>query len=184
MIKPWHKLDSTPREAYKVFQVREDRSRSPLTGRAHTFYVIESSAWVNIIPLTPEGQIVFVRQYRHGTEEITLEIPGGMVDDTDPSPGHAGRREMREETGYDSDQIIELGAVAPNPAIQNNRCYTYLALDARPNGRQQLDGAEEIDVTLVDPAEVPGLVTSGRITHALVVAAFYLFDQWRRTEEG
>lgn len=182
MIEPWEKLDSTLRDSYKVFHVRQTRSRSPQTGRVHDFYVIESSPWVNIIPLTPEGQIVFVQQYRHGTEDITLEVPGGMVDPGDASPLEAGRREMREETGYDTGTIIELGSVAPNPAIQNNRCYTYLALDVQPNGRPALDTTEEIDVVLVDPADVPELIISGRITHALVVAAFYLFDQWKQNQ--
>ena len=181
MIEPWEPLESRPRGSYKVFDVRADRSRSRQTGREHEFYVIESSPWVNIIPLTADGRVVCVRQYRHGTREVTLEVPGGMVDPEDGSPRAAARREMREETGYDSDRLIDLGSVAPNPAIQNNRCHTYLALDARPAGHQRLDGAEEIEVVLIDPADVPGYIADGTISHALVVVAFYLYDQWRRT---
>ncbi|MEM9667157.1 MAG: NUDIX hydrolase [Bacteroidota bacterium] len=180
-LTSWPLLESTPRGHFKVFDVREDLRQSPTTGRAHTFYVIESSDWVNIVPLTPDGRIVFVKQVRHATDEVTLEIPGGMVD-AGEDPAKAARREMQEETGYDSAQIIPLGAVAPNPAILNNRCHTYLALEAHPVGPPQLDGAEEIQLTHVDPAEVPGLILSGGITHSLVVAAFYLFDQWHRAQ--
>ncbi len=180
MIGPWDKVESRARGEYKVFSVREDQRRSPTTGREHTFYVIETSDWVNVIPVTPEGRLVFIRQYRHGTEDVTLEVPGGMVDAEDASPAVAARRELLEETGYDTDRLVYLGAVAPNPAIQNNRCHTYLALDARLVAAQRLDGAEEIEVTLVDPGDVSGLIVDGTITHALVVCAFYLYDAYRR----
>ena len=177
MIKPWDRQASTPRGDYKVFSVREDLNRSRETGEDHTFYVIEATDWVNIIPITPDGRIVFVRQYRHGTEEVTLEVPGGMVD-AGETPAEAGRREMYEETGYDTDDIVYLGTVAPNPAILDNECHTYLARSAVRVDRQRLEGTEEIDVVLVDPADVPGLVVSGQITHALVVVAFYLHDRF------
>ncbi|NBC16013.1 MAG: NUDIX domain-containing protein [Bacteroidetes bacterium] len=178
MIQPWERIDSIERGRFKVFRVREDQSRSPETGEEHAFYVIESPDWVNIIPVTPDGQLVFIEQYRHGTEAVTLEVPGGMVD-PDETPAEAARREMREETGYDTDEIVYIGSVAPNPAIQNNECHTYLALDARRVEQQHLEGTEIIDVTRVAPDAVPGLIVSGRITHALVVCAFYLYDQYR-----
>ena len=181
MIEEWDKLSSEPQGHYRVFDVRKDCMRSPASGQEYDFYVIESSDWVNVIPLTPEGQVVCVRQYRHGTENVTLEVPGGVVDPGDGDPVAAAWREMREETGYDAEAMIPLGAVAPNPAIQTNRCHSYLARGAHPAGAQALDGAEEIDVALVDLDDVPALITGGRITHALVVVAFYLLDQHRRS---
>lgn len=178
-VERWEKLSSVPKGRYRVFDVREDRARSPQTGREHRFYVIEASAWVNVVPVTPEGEVVCIRQYRHGTEEVTLEVPGGIVDGGE-TPAEAARREMLEETGYDAEAIIPLGAVAPNPAVQNNRCHTYLALGAHVAQEQALDGAEEIEVVRVGLAEVPALIRDGRITHALVVVAFYLLDAYRR----
>ena len=181
MIKPWERLSSARRGDYRVFTVREDESRSPQTGRPHSFYVIESSDWVNVIPVTPEGELVFIKQYRHGTAEITLEVPGGLVDPGETA-AQAARREMREETGYDADELVYLGEVAPNPAIQNNVCCTYLARNARPIGPQRLEGTEEIEVVLVDPTDVPALVAQRKITHALVVVAFYLYDYFQRAQ--
>lgn len=178
MVEEWEKLDSAPQGHYRVFDVRKDVTRSPASGKEYDFYVIEAADWVNVIPLTPDGQVVCIRQYRHGTEEVTLEVPGGIVDPGDADPAAAAWREMREETGYDAEAMVPLGAVAPNPALQNNRCHTYLARGAYPNGAQALDGAEEIDVVLVNLEDVPALIAEGHITHALVVVAFYLLDRY------
>ncbi len=184
MIEPWTTLDRTQRGDYRIFSVRQDVNRSPATGQAHDFYVIEAPDWVNVVPVTPDGQIVAVRQYRHGTGTVTLEIPGGMMDPDDPDPLAAGAREMREETGYAAERLIDLGPVAPNPSLQNNRCHTALALGATRAGPQRLDGTEDIEVVLLDPSEVPGLIARGVITHALVVAAFYLFEHYVRAHPG
>lgn len=184
MIDPWPRLQSEIAHEYTVFRVRRDECRSPLTDDQHTFYVIEAPDWVNVIPVTPEGQLVFVRQYRHGTGAVSLEIPGGIIDPEDASPARAARRELVEETGYDTGTLLHLGTVAPNPALQNNRCHCYLALNARPTHAPALDQTEDIETTLVDPDEVPGLILSGQVSHALVVAAFYLFAQYRRDPEG
>ena len=178
MINPWERVESEPRGEYKVFRVRQDRSRSPRSGRDHTFYVIEAGDWVNIIPVTPEGQLVCIRQYRHGIEAVTLEVPGGMIDPGETAAA-AARREMAEETGYDTEQIVYLGSIAPNPAILNNTCHSFLALDARPDGPQRLEGTEDIDIILVDPADVPALIVEGRMNHSLVVTAFYLYEQYQ-----
>lgn len=180
MPAPWPLLNRSLRGDYRVFTVHEETSRAPTTGTTHDFYVIDSPDWINVVPVTAEGELVFVRQYRHGTKEVTLEIPGGMVDPGDDDPAAAGLRELREETGYISDRVIDLGVVEPNPAIQSNRCYTVLAPDAYRVGPPQPDGTEDLDVVLIDPATVPQRIRSGEITHALVVAAFYLYDAWRR----
>ncbi len=175
-IQKWQRLASETLYTCRVFSLRKDANRSPRDGRTHDFYVLDSPDWVNIIPITPEGQVVMIHQYRHGVDQITLEIPGGMVDPHDPSPLHAARREMQEETGFDSEDIISLGAIHPNPAIQGNRCHTFLAQNAVKRFDPHFDTTEEAEVTLVPLNNIPALVQQGAISHALVVVAFYWHD--------
>ncbi len=170
----WEILSSTWDKGYRVFNVRTDRARSPRTGEANDFFVIESSDWVNVIPLTPDDRVVLIEQYRHGVRDITLEIPGGLIEDRD-TPAAAASRELREETGYVDKNLIPLGWVHPNPAIQNNRCYTFVANNVVPEGSQMLDEKEDIKVVLYPLQEIPALIRGGAIKHSLVIAAFYRF---------
>jgi ADP-ribose pyrophosphatase len=179
MVENWKKLHSQQLADYRIFTVREDKRLSPRTGREHQFYVLEAQDWINVIPVTSEGKVVMIHQFRHGTAEITLEIPGGMVDNEDGDPAEAARRELLEETGYVAGDVIHIGSVDPNPAFLNNQCHTYLALDAHWVQSPQFDGAEDIAVEEIDLAEVPDLIRNGRITHALVVAAFYHYERYR-----
>lgn len=170
--KPWDIVSSERRDRLRIFGLRVDRAVSPRTGKAHDFYVLESASWVNVIPITPEQEVVLIRQYRHGTREVTLEIPGGIVEPGD-SPLEAARRELREETGYEAGELIELGFVHPNPAFLDNRCYFFLAQGALRAGPQTQDEKEDIQVLLEPLAEIPRLIRERAITHSLVVAAFY-----------
>lgn len=172
--RPWEIVSSKRDKSYRVFSLRTDRARSPRTGKEHDFFILESTAWVNVIPLTPQNMVVLVRQYRHGIRGVTLEIPGGLVEDHD-TPEDAARRELCEETGYQEMDMVFLGCVQPNPAIQNNWCYTYLAREASRTGEQEQDEKEDIEVVLRPLEEIPRLIRDGEITHSLVVAAFYRF---------
>lgn len=178
MIEPWQRENSEIIGDYRVFRLRQDHSRSPQDGQAHTFFVLEAPDWINVVPVTPEGKVLLIRQYRHGIEEVALEIPGGMVDPEDGDPIEAARRELLEETGYEATEMIPLGRVAPNPAILDNHCFTYLAKDVQRVSEPQFDGTEYIELDLVDLGQVPGLIASGQITHALVIAAFYHYERY------
>lgn len=178
MVEEWEKLGSETLADYRIFQARQDIRRSPRTGQIHRFYVLESPDWVNVIPLTPDNKVVMVHQFRHGRETVTLEIPSGLVDAGDESPVETARRELREETGYVADQLLHIGTVDPNPAFLNNRCYTYLALGARHAHLPHLDGSEDIAIEEIPLADIPALIRTGRICHALVVAAFYHYHTY------
>ena len=179
-IRPWQRLESETVYTCRVFSLRRDRSRSPRTGRDHDFFVLDAGDWVNIVPITPDDRVVLVRQYRHGVGDFTLEIPGGMVDPEDESPLHAARREMLEETGYDCADVVPLGHIHPNPAIQGNRCHSFLARGATRVAQPNFDGTEEAEVELVHVDDLPRLVAEDVISHALVVVAFYWYDLLRR----
>lgn len=172
--KPWKLISSKAQESYKIFNLRTDRAQSPRTNEVHNFYILESADWVNVIPLTPQREVVLIHQYRHGIKEITLEIPGGIVESGD-SPEETASRELREETGYEESQMILLGSVHPNPAFLNNKCYTYVAQGVSLAGKQELDSKEDIEVLLKPLDMIPRLIREGEITHSLVLAAFYRF---------
>jgi len=182
MPEPWPLVRSTVIKSYRVFSVRTDTARSPRTGKEHDFYVIQSVDWANVIPLTPDNQVVMVRQYRHGTRHISLEIPGGLVDLED-TPMHTARRELLEETGYQAEDITLIGSAHPQPAVLNNRCLTFLAtnvqktaaLDPSTGSGQRLDEGEDIEVVLVPLSEIPRLIREGEITNAMVILAFYWY---------
>ena len=128
-----------------------------------------------MVPLTPQGEIVMVRQWRHGARTVTLEIPGGIVD-----PGEtalrAAERELLEETGYRAEQLEHIGVVNPNPALFGNRVDTFLARGARRVAEVANEGHEETSVELVPAGEVPARLRSGEIDHALVIAALHWFS--------
>ena len=171
-LKRWLTHEAESVYGCRLFSVTEHRRRSPRTGELHPFWVLDHADWVNIIPLTADRRVVMVMQYRHGIDDFTLEVPGGLIDEGE-SPADAGRREMREETGYDSDDVVSIGVVHPNPAIQTNRCHTFVARNATLACDVSFDTTEETEVVLVPLDEIPALITSGVITHALVVAAFH-----------
>ena len=168
----WRRAHSEQVADCRVFQVRRDRSVNPRDAREHDFYVIEAPDWINVVPLTAGGEVVMIEQYRHGTGEVTLEIPGGMVD-RDEGPAAAAARELLEETGYAAPEIIELGKTRPNPAIQNNWIHTFLARPATLRQAPNFDGTEHTAVRLVPLADVPALIANGTIDHALVVVGFH-----------
>lgn len=168
----WRRIRSEPLGDFRIFRIRRDRIVSPRTEQELDFYVLDGADWVNVIASTPEGTFVLVRQYRHGTGETTVEIPGGGIDPRDADPLAAARRELLEETGYAADDWTELGWVHPNPAIQSNRCFTFIARNCRRVGEPQWDPGEDIEVFEAAPDEVRAMLRDGRITHSLVIAAF------------
>jgi 8-oxo-dGTP pyrophosphatase MutT (NUDIX family) len=173
-LKPWTLISTLKNSSFRIFDLRIDRARSPRTDEVHEFYILESADWVNVIPLTPDHRIVLIRQYRHGIGDITLEIPGGIVEHGD-TPEEAARRELREETGFCETEMVPLGHVHPNPAFLNNRCHTFVARDVFRAGDQRQDDKEDIEVLLRPVGDIPALIREGQISHSLVLAAFYRF---------
>lgn len=172
MKRHWNKLDSLKLYRGRILNLRQDKYHFLPNDIIRDFTVLEFSDWVNIIPLTADDMVVMIRQYRHGVERETLEIPGGLISHDDPDPVHAAVREMMEETGYFSENIVHLGSVEPNPAVQNNRCHTFLARNAYLKSDQNLDPTEAIELECIPRKSVYEMIRNGTITHALVIAAF------------
>ncbi|MHB8524237.1 MAG: NUDIX hydrolase [Limisphaerales bacterium] len=180
MIQPWRKTGSQPAGDFRIFTIRADRKISPRTGQTHDFFILDSVDWVNVIAVTPDQQLIMVEQYRHGTDTVELEIPGGMMDAGETSAIEAGSRELREETGYRGSPAQVIGKIFPNPAIMSNTCYTLLVENCELKHAVEFDHSEDLITRLVPVADLPQLVAGGKVRHALVMVALYHFELWRR----
>ncbi len=180
--RPWRVLGDELLQRCKVFDVHRATMVSPSTGQEHAFYRIESRAWVNVVALNAKDELVMVRQFRHGSRLVTLEIPGGIVDPGE-SPAEAAERELLEETGYRAGRLESLGSINANPALFTNRVHMQLALDCQPVAQIQNSSTEETVVELLALSDLETVIRSGGIDHALVVAALYCFELWRSARD-
>jgi len=154
-----------------LFQVSCDRARSPRTGGEHDFHVVHMVDWLMVVPLTAQGELVLVRQYRHGSRQMSLELPGGLLDGASEGARAGAVRELAEETGYGGGELLWLGDLRPQPALMSNRLRVFLARGLQPTTAPALDAGEDIEVVLVDVREVSNRIARGDIDNAMTIAA-------------
>ena len=171
-IRPWQRKSSSKLADCRIFSVNESISISPQTGNEHSFYFIDTADWVNIVPVTVDQEIVFIRQFRHGSEQITLEIPGGMIDPGE-EPQTAAVRECLEESGYRAGSVESLGVLNPNPAVFPNKLHTFIANDCEAVAEIANTSTEHTELVLIKKSDLPDLLQSGDIDHALVAATLW-----------
>jgi ADP-ribose pyrophosphatase len=181
MIQPWKKIGSKPIGDFRIFTLRSDSKISPRTGKEHDFFVLDSVDWVNVIAVTPKDELVMVEQFRHGSNTVELEIPGGMMDKNETDPVATGVRELREETGYEGEKARVLGRVPANPAIFSNTCHTVIVENCHLQHGVEFDSGEDLITRLVPVAEIPKLIAEEKIRHPLVIVALYRYELSRRT---
>lgn len=171
-MQPWkitHKKQLLHAPIFTLYSQQAHSVEDPK--KQGTFFYFEMPNFVNVIALTPDEKVVLVRQFRHGTQEMSLEVPGGLVDAGEDFVA-AGLRELREETGGVGDEALQIGLIDANPAIQSNHCGTVLVRNV-VLGERSLDHNEEIEVILVPLQQIPQMIARGEIKHTLVVSAFY-----------
>ena len=173
-LQPWPERSRRSLLRVKVFEVLEATRTSPRTGRDHDFFVLRTLDWINVVAFDREDRLLCVRQFRHGTAAFSLEIPGGVIDPGE-DPATAAVRELREETGHAAGECICIGEVHPNPAIQTNRCFTYLATGCHAVGELQQDDGEDLEVVRLTLEEAEHAVRSGELDHSLAVAGLYFY---------
>lgn len=152
------------------FKVRKDKCQTPGGKIVDPYYVYEFPTWVTAFPMTEDGKVILVRQYRHALGDVCIEIPGGCVDDTDTDLEKAVARELLEETGYAFSSYEYLGKVSSNPSTNNNLMHMFLVTGGKKVAEQKLDSNEEIEVELVSIDEVKQLLKENKIVQAMHVS--------------
>jgi ADP-ribose pyrophosphatase len=127
-----------------------------------------------ILPITPNQEIVFVRQYRHGIQDILLELPAGTFDSKKEDSLTAAKRELEEETGYIAQELIFMKTIYDNPVKDENKIHIFLGLDAEKIGKINLDITEEIEVVLVPIEDVIQKIMSGEICVAGTISTLFM----------
>jgi ADP-ribose pyrophosphatase len=169
-LREWSHISTKYIHREKWFNLRADKL---LKGNGQTmepYYVFEFTDWATVLPVTTDGKVVLVRQYRYGLGQWSIEVPGGIMDPHETDPLEAAKRELQEETGYTCSHIEQVAVIAPNPATQNNRMYCYLATGCELTHAQHFDENEELEVLLVSMEELKTMLRENKILQSLHVS--------------
>ena len=176
-MQKWKILDSKYIIQRPWATLRVDKLEMPNGNIKDEYYVLEYPTWVNMIGITEQNTILFVRQYRHGANSILVELPAGVVE-AGEDPKDAARRELLEETGYAFDSIEYICELFANPATSGNVTYTYLLQGGKKVQEQDLDSSEDIEVVEMTIEEAKQFLIDNKIGQALHTSAlFYTFNK-------
>lgn len=170
----WKVLESKEIFSSGLFQLRSDRCELPDGRVMPRYYVMNFPDWVNVLPVTEDGRIILLKQYRHASGKVHIEIPGGSLDPhRNESVEDGAKRELLEETGYQCREFIKVGEHYPNPALQSNKMHSYLALGCREVQAQQLDPYEDLELYFCSMDQVKEHLQKGEIDHSIMIASIY-----------
>ena len=159
--------------AGKQVRVREDECEWKNGEKTSSCLVLEFPDWANVFALTPDNKLILVKQYRHAIGNYVLELPGGSQEPSDLTPAVTARRELAEETGYTAEQMISLGSLSPNPALNNNRLHMFLATNAEYRTLPSPDDDEDIEVVLCTIDETLQMLKENRLMDNLHVSCIF-----------
>ncbi len=173
-MRKWIKKSERELFRKRIFALKDIECYHPEKDVNHAFFTIDTRDWINVVARTDDDRFVMVRQHRLGTDEITLETPGGLIEGDEP-PRDTALRELREESGYIAAEIHLMKKLSANPAILNNYIYFYYAAGCRRIHDQNLDPCEDIEVVTYTRGEIMDMIANGEINHSVIITAFYLF---------
>lgn len=173
-MQKWERVKSNLIANLKLFRARIDTVINPRNNKAVDIVVLEAEDAANVVAITPDQEIVFVKQYRFGIQEDTIELPGGIVE-----PGEAQeiavQRELVEETGFIGKDWTYLGKIPSNPVFMDSFIYHWLAKDVVLTEEMKLDDGESIELVFIPIKEIPTRLKAGYFQHPHTVNALVLF---------
>lgn len=172
--KKWKRLSSEVGPDLKLFRARWDEMQNPRNEKSQKMIILQSMDAVNVVAVTPQHTMIFVRQYRFGIEDFTLELPGGLLD-MEESVLTAAKRELREETGYAAERWEAIGKVASNPVFMDSYIHHYLADQAEARFELAPDEGEDVEIVEIPVEEVKHLLHTGTFLHPHTVNALVLY---------
>ncbi len=172
--QPWQRLHSSIVFHNQWCQIRQDTVKLPNNRIIDDYFVTIRPDVALIVPITPEGSVLLVRQYRHGVAQILLELPAGHFDPSEESPEKAAKRELQEETGYTSDRWQSLGILYDNPPKDTNSIHLFLAQNITQQSAPAPDITEEIETVLIPTSQIIDYIKSGELRVAGTIAALLL----------
>lgn len=168
----WKLLESKYVYHDRWLKARADKCELPDGRIMEPYYIIEVPDWTNMVIITKDDKIVLVRQYRHALGKTTLELPGGILE-AGELPIESAKREMKEETGYVSEEVSFLMQISPNPALNNNTAYFFLATNAEKQVATNFDPFEDIVIETFTKEELKQLLIAGELEHGVQQGAIY-----------
>jgi ADP-ribose pyrophosphatase len=166
-----------------LLRLRRERFRSRKSGKTHDFFVAYLTDGVHVVAVTPENEVVLVRQFRVGLHRDSLETPGGLIEPGE-NPCIAGARELLEETGYAGDPPVLLGTIAPNPGFLVQRIATIVIRNARRIAEPAPDQTEELTVELIPVSMIHSLIKQGQIEHGVCLAGLLWWLSQSEADRG
>lgn len=155
------------------FTARKDTCQKPDGKIVQNYYVLEFPEWVTALPVTEEGKVLMVKQYRHAIGEVCIELPGGCADDKDANFEAAIKREILEETGYVFDEVHSLGSISANPSTNNNLMHMFVATGGKKVQEQNLDENEEIEIIEVSFEELIQFIEEKKILQSMHLSTIF-----------
>ena len=172
MIRKWEQISSDIVYQKKWMKIREESCRLPDGQVLNPYIIVDVPNFCNVFVVTEMEEVIFVKQYRHAAGIISLELPGGMIDEGE-DPIKSVAREMKEETGYVSEEIELLFTVYPNPPLESNIAWFYIAKNAKNIHSRSLDQFEDIEVIKISKNDFLRMLLNNEFTHGAQVGAMY-----------
>lgn len=173
-MKKWEIRNRSREYQNRIMGVSRLDCFHPDKQKSHDFYVMNTFSWINVVAITSSGEFILVKQHRLGSDEISIETPGGVIEGGE-NPDECSRRELLEETGYRGTSIHLLKELWVNPAIMSNRISFFLIDGCELFSGQNLDDAEDIEIMLASADDVASMVRNGTISHSIAITALGLY---------